>query len=965
MSLTRFSKITIVFIALFFVHVSQINELHAGSKNQKIISKNKYRLANECLKNYNFYKALELYKDLLKESPRNFDVNYKIGLCFLNMATEKEKALAYIQRAIKYTNNQNKLTLSVYFNLAKAHHINYQFEEAIVIYRKLMKALPDHNNKFYKKIKKNVNFAINGKNLMRTPINFSIINLGSVINSSYDEHSPCISADESTIVFTSRRKGTGESLDYDGQYFEDIYISTKTNGIWSPPKGIATLNTINHDASISISADGQKLYIYKADYDPEKQKVDGNIYVSELVGNEWTSPKKLGPNINSKYKESHASISADGRAIYFSSNRPGGYGSMDIYRSYKLPNGKWSKAENLGPEINTENREDSPFIHPDGITLYYSSSGHNSMGGLDVFRSRFINGKWTKARNIGYPINSTETDVCFTPSADGKRAYFASHRKGTLGRQDIFMIQTPDEKGSDLFVLKGKIVSTDGKVVSKSKITIREKGKVIGIYKPNTATGKFLFIIDAGKTYDLEIIAEGYRTLRTQLNIPANYANKENQSIITLLPVQLRTKKENVYPSNVELVDKVASKLVNVPTTKSKVDNSPKKETPKKEITPKKEPKKIPIKKKEPVKTITNSKPKISTPKKQKKLVMTSEDLSKIKKKTPKKETDTGLAFTILLGSFDVSQPEILNKFPGAKETLDSNNKYQYTYKKFRKHKSAVRELEQVRKVKGFKNSTIKMLAKNAFVHEKKGGEIYYTIQLMALKVPIGTEFFDNIDNVKVHKGNDGLTRYTYRKFKSFAEAKKVLKKMIRIGYWDSFIRTVINDQVIYQDAEYNMKQPYTIQVMALRSPQLESYFKKLGKVDTHIDKDGIYRYTYGTYYSKREAQQNLSFVLGKGYSDAFVRPSLPGEKSNPETKKNFENYYTVQVMALKTPISINYFKNLGKGNIIVRKGKDGLTRYTYLYYKKQINAEEQIPNMKKKGYFDAFSRKIKWYKSN
>lgn len=1035
MKLFSLAKTILMVIFSIYIGICSSYSLNASPKKQKIKDKRKYQIAEKFLANGNYSKAASIYKELLDQSSRNADLNFKLGLCYLNIVSEKGKSVSLLEKSIQYTNSKNNVPIDVYYNLAKAYHTNYQFREALKVYKDLQQIISPQNTTFRNEIQREIKMCKNGLDLVKDPVNISIINLGNKINTQYAEHSPGVTADESTMVFTSRRNGTGSKLDVDGQYFEDIYISNKINGSWTQPVGISKLNTIDHDASISISADGQELYIYKAGYLSRKESEGGDIYVSKLQGNEWSEPKKLGPNINSKSKESHISISADGRTIFFSSDRPGGYGGMDVYTVTKLPNGKWGKAKNLGPAINTEYNDDAPFIHPDGKTLYFSSAGHKTMGGLDIFKSINIKGRWTTPVNVGYPINSTDDDIYYTPTPDGKRAYFASYRTGSIGRTDIFLIKTPDADKAGLFVLKGKIVTTNGQPVGGAKITVSKNGKTIGIYTPNTATGKFLFIIDAGKKYDIEIVAEGYRTLRTVLNIPPEFANKENHSVITLLPLTLRTKDESNYPQTIELIDFEESKINQLGSLESSKDSIPddkkfqeseiKKDSIASVVQTAKKPNEIKkdsivstIDSKDQIKidqtnesgelkdsntvredisadkTNTDSKTTIPTKDTVKPKVLptvsTADKLTNQVKadKTTKKEIKSkpiqdkpvqkeslieskaseidaiesgDLAFTLDLGNFNSPRPELFEELDGVIETKGPDNKYHYTYGKFKDYTEASKAQKVIAK-KGFKSPTIKILTNDKLAKEQTGGEIYYTIQIMALKIPIEAEFFDNLDNVKVFVGDDGLTRFTYRKFNSYNKAVKVMNRLIRMGYWDAFIRTVIDDELLYAGLKYSGTSAYTIQVMALRYPKPLTYFKDLGDVSVFVDRTGLYRYTYGSYNSKGDAINDLGTVLKNGYWDAFVRKSLRGERMPANKSIKEENYYTIQVMALKNARTLNYFNNLGKDNLRLYNGKDGLSRYAFQKFSSQAKAKSRLSSVRKKGYLDAFTREIKWY---
>jgi len=982
-----------------FIGIINSHSIFASPKQKKIKSKRQYQIAEKFLDNRNFSKAALIYKELLTESSRNADLNFKLGLCYLNIVSEKEKSVALLEKAIQYTNSKNNVSMDVYFNLAMAYHANYQFKEALKVYKDLLQIISPQNTSFRNEIQRNVQMCKNGIELMKNPVNISIINLGNKINTKFSEHSPGVTADESTMVFTSRRNGTGSKIDSDGQYFEDIYISHLINGIWSEPVGIAKLNTIDHDASISISADGQELYIYKAGFINSRESEGGDIFVSHLKGTEWSEPEKLAPVINSSSKESHITISADNRTIYFSSNRPGGFGGMDVYTVTKLPNGKWGRARNLGPAINTEYNDDAPFIHPDGKTLYFSSAGHKTMGGLDIFKAIKIKGRWTTPVNVGYPINSTDDDTYYTPTPDGKRAYFASYRKGSFGRTDIFLIKTPDEEAVGLFVLKGKVLNSSGDVVINSQITVSKGGQVIGIYKPNTATGKFLFIVDAGKRYDIEIVAEGYRSLRTVLNIPLEFANKENHSVITLLPLTLRTKDEPDYPSTLELIDLEESKLSDIeqlPPSKDSIPENKKFITPKVKKDTISSPEEIKLDsvaatetKKDIISSKTESKVEIIIPEEKVDKIKDPLIIPEVKKNVPTHKSgniviekqpelvkksipnskdsqietlDSGdLAFTLDLGNFNSPRPELFEGLAGVKETIGSDKKYHYTYGKFKDYKKAVKAQKNIIS-KGFKSSKVRILSKDNITKEQTGGETYYTIQIMALKSSVKSEFFDNLDNVQAFPGEDGFTRYTYKKFTSYQEATTEMNRLIRMGYWDAFVRTVINEQLLYSGMKYSEKYVYTIQVMALRFPKSLSYFADLGNVKVFSDLDGLYRYTIGGYENKGEAVSKLGFVLKRGYWDAFVRKSLKGEHVlNFNTNKS-NNFYTIQVMALRNARTLSYFNNLGTDSLMIYKGNDGLSRYAFQKYSSLETAKSRLSSVIKKGYLDAFTRKIKWY---
>jgi outer membrane protein OmpA-like peptidoglycan-associated protein len=282
----------------------------------------------------------------------------------------------------------------------------------------------------------------NGREFISNPQNFSIVNIGREINSEYEDYAPVFSETEDEVVFTTRRRedNLNQNVFDDNKPWEDIFFSTKKDGKWAFAKNIGEpVNTPYHDSNLSLSADGNTLFIFKDDG-------GGDIYFSERTNGVWSPPAPLPGIINSSFEEKSISMSADEKTLYFSSNRPGGYGGLDIYRATKDSKGAWSNVKNLGPKINTEVDDDGPFIDYDGTTLYFSSRGRKGMGGFDVFRATFdpAANEWSEPENLGYPINTPDDDVFFVASKDGKRAYYSSIREDGMGYLDIYVITIPD-----------------------------------------------------------------------------------------------------------------------------------------------------------------------------------------------------------------------------------------------------------------------------------------------------------------------------------------------------------------------------------------------------------------------------------------------------------------------------------------------------------------------------------------
>jgi len=538
------SKMNRLLLLVAVLSLSLPSALHAQRQvDKKAHFKRVYPVANEQLNSGNPQRALKNFLDLLELDPQNAHINYKVGRAYLLINGQKEKAVPYLEKAVSGTSpkakdsyKETKAPLDAFFYLGRAYHLALQFDNAIAAYRKFLEVEKGLTKEKKEEVEWMVQTCLNGKLIVESPISATKENLGENINSIFDEYAAVVDATETTLIFTSRRPNTtGGMIDLDGKYFEDIYVSQKKDGVWGKPVNMGPpINTEGHEASIGLSADGQELYIYRDDLG------DGNIYVSQLKGG-WTEPVRLNDNINSPFRETHATVSSDGQTLYFTSDRSG-FGGMDIFRSRRLPNGEWAVAENLGEVINTPYDEEAPFIHPDGKTLFFSSKGHSSMGGYDIFFSILENGKWSTPMNIGHPMNTADDEYFFVMSADGKRAYFSSSSDDGYGGKDIYLINLNTDREVPLTVYKGEIVPRpSGKRPENVliRVTDNETGELYGLYRPRQDNGRFVLILHPGKNYNIAYEAEGYKYRSEKLFVPENTAYFEINRAIQLNPVVL------------------------------------------------------------------------------------------------------------------------------------------------------------------------------------------------------------------------------------------------------------------------------------------------------------------------------------------------------------------------------------------------------------------------------------------
>jgi outer membrane protein OmpA-like peptidoglycan-associated protein/tetratricopeptide (TPR) repeat protein len=397
-----------------------------------------YRLGMEVFDYAHRKQATDLFLQSVAYNPFNAKAHLMAGRSIM-LTINKEFALPHLLQAFELDNNVDP---DILLYIGEAYHHDMDFENALVFYdryyQQLVRSMDFRKTEKIHLVNRKMFECRNAKIYVANPVNVEIIHLDENINSEWPDYAPAVNEAGDFMIFTTRRPelNTNPSIADDYEYYEEIFYSRKVDGKWQAAKNFGPpINTRFHNASISISPDGKEMFLYS----------DGNggdIYFSLLddKGN-WSVPKSL-IGINSPYLENSASITKDGKTLYFTSNRPGGYGGTDIYSATLDKNNRWGNIVNLGPLVNTEQDEEAVFISANGLHLYFSSNGHAGMGDLDIYRSTIDTntGKWEMPVNLGYPINSVESDIFFALTGDEEFAYMSSVREGSVGEQDIFLV---------------------------------------------------------------------------------------------------------------------------------------------------------------------------------------------------------------------------------------------------------------------------------------------------------------------------------------------------------------------------------------------------------------------------------------------------------------------------------------------------------------------------------------------
>ncbi len=458
------------------------------SENEISYYKAEYLSANN-----KFEKALALYLDLPEKGIDNANIRYKIGITYLNIQGKKDQSIPYLLSASekvtrKYKNGssfkEKKAPEEVFLYLGDAYLKNNEIDKAIQFYKRYKETT--RKNKFQEVIEKRLESCLLAKELRKNPKNISFLKFP-VETADHLNFNPAISHDGNSLIYNSKRKG-----------YIPIYYSTKNNNKWSKPRNISLEVESDGDYLVSsISANGKKIYLINQELD------DDDIFVSKLSKGRWSKAISLGNKVNSIYNETHATSSSNGKYLYIVSDRLGGNGGSDIYRLVSDENGNWGQIKNLGKRINTKNNEATPFLDKTEVNLFFSSQGHNTMGGYDIFSVSLSNdSSLVQIKNVGFPINSTDDDLFFTPGYKDTIGFMS--RTDTINEpgQAIYMLGHFSEKIIQKYKLKVQLVAEESAEIVFSNLIVQIKGESGDLIIPSISPdqyGEFSITLPKGK----------------------------------------------------------------------------------------------------------------------------------------------------------------------------------------------------------------------------------------------------------------------------------------------------------------------------------------------------------------------------------------------------------------------------------------------------------------------------------
>ena len=535
------------------------------------------KTGNKFFEQENYRAAIPFYEKVLAKDPNNAKALFNAGISY--MSYDKEKASDYIYKAQKL---KPKVSKDVEYWLGRVDHLNYNFDEAVAHFQAYNATLKKTDQR-KEELAQLIQHSKNAKVQFNSPKDIFVKNLGPTVNTQYSEHSPVISSDDKLLIYTSRGENvtgaTGsvsdkknKSIAADGEYFEDIFEAKRLDDEnWEKPRSLSgVLNGKGHDASTQLFDNDTKLLMYRNDN-------NGDIFVADKSGGDWTAPKPLDANINSKSYEGDAFISPDGLTLYFATGKYSEDGTLDLYYSTRVAGGDFGPAKSLGGNINTKYDDDSPYLSKDGKTLYFSSRGHNTMGGYDIFKSEYDETarRWGPAQNMGYPINTPDDDSYYRLSPDGSYAYLSSYRIGGYGEKDIYTInyiknanivgKVFSSKDSTT-VIPGVELVFSGAQADKTALSFRDISKADGAYQ---------VAVLSGRTYQVAVSKDGKNIETQEFPVPVstndsttitknfyvNYIDTTSTNILASKNIYFDTDKYKLRPESITRLNEISQIL--------------------------------------------------------------------------------------------------------------------------------------------------------------------------------------------------------------------------------------------------------------------------------------------------------------------------------------------------------------------------------------------------------------------
>ena len=903
-------KILLIFIigsAFSFSIFSQTKEEKKEFK-EKFLEAEYFFLIDE------FEEAAFLYKDLLNSDPDNANLQFLVGAAYLSVPGKKKLSIPYLEKAVQHISpsyregsyKERNAPKECLFALAKAYHVNNDLDLAEEYYNKFKEVMQLRDVAEIEFINKQVKSIELSKNMIKDTVKLIINPL--IENYELEEvsrYNAVYCEDKSMLIYLSDRP-----------FYSAILMTFFMEGQWTKPELIN--NQVQVDGKIrlcSVSFDGKELFISR------KENYNSELFMSEFKNGKWQAAKPLPDNINTIFNETHAMLTKGKNTMYFTSDKPGGYGAMDIYKTNRKEGGEWGIAENLGKPINSTYSEETPFITEDGKTIYFSSMSHATMGGFDIFYStKLPDGKWSYPANLGFPISSNDDDLHYQPINNGLQAVFNGN-SDFFNPNDVAMMSPAEADIKKLVQIKGKVIPTDAGILAadtKVDLVSSSTKEVLATVTPNPETGEYTFDVPAGD-YTINVESVGYDTLRDEVSILPQHSAGE------------LTMESSLIPEDVGSGEYVVAKNLLFGFDSYALSEESKFEL-------------------EKMYKIMSENPEMLL-----ELTGHTDSIGSLEYNL-RLSNNRSKAISNYLISRGISEDRFISKGVGEEGNIAIN-----TLSEGRKYNRQV-ELKLV-------NSGEKKIWLEEYMvpeHLKPEAQKNYYVVL--------ADGSDAIDDLKADFANRDIKLYETGRKHIYA-AGSFSNKRKAIEYLNEAIEVDFPEGRIVNEDEFNyllqpsvpdldkVKGPFTIQLLALRSPIVLDQFIEQDKIRQIQSSDGFYRYISGVYDQYNIAQDSLVKFVLRGYTDSYIIPLSRFDKSLGENEiipENYDFYFTIQFSATKRPAGEDFFRDIEE--IVTNKGKDGYYRYSSGIYLNKLEAEKTLMLIKEKGYKDAFIKKVSRY---
>jgi outer membrane protein OmpA-like peptidoglycan-associated protein len=864
-----------------------------------------------------FRESAFLYSELLKEDPLNANLNFLVGASYLSVPGQKHKSIPYLEKAVQSISpsyregsyKERNAPKESLFAMARAYHIANKIDMATEYYNKYKTVMQIRDVAEIEYINKQIKSIELSKKMIQDTVNVKISSfLGDSEYAERSRYNAVFSEEKKMLLYMSDRP-----------FYSAVMMTFLRNGKWTMPVSIN--HQIQVDGKIrlsSISADGTEMYLSRI------ENYNSELFVSYFKDSIWTKAELLPENINTIFNETHASLSQDKLTLYFTSDKPGGMGAMDIYKVKRKKDGEWGLPENLGKPINSLYSEETPYLTEDGKTLYFSSMSHATMGGFDIFYStRLPNGNWSYPANLGFPISTNDDDLHYHPINNGLQAIYTGSSELFPGT-DLALISPGDQTDNNLIALKGKVVLEDNGIMDSATVVELvnvETREILATTNPDPETGEYSFDVEAGN-YEINIGSTGYDSLKSDVSINPQHLTSE-------INVE-----SNLTPEEVSRGEYVVAKNILFGFDSDALSDEAQFEL-------------------EKMYKIMNDNPEML-------LELTGHTDSKGSAEYNLRLSNRrSKAVRNYLVARGISEDRFISKAVGEASNIAINENPDGTDNaEGRKYNRQV-ELKLV-------NSGDKDIWLEEYMvpeHLKPEGQKKYYVILDDTSVEI-KDLRDDFENESIKLFETGRKHiYAAGEFSNKRNAIEFLNEAIETDFPEGRIVTEDEFEYLLQPSVPDLervKGPFTIQLLALRNAIPIDNFETPEIIRQIRSSDGFYRYLTGIFDIYSEAQDSLvNFVL-KGYTDAFIIPLSRFDKSLGENEiltENYDYYFTIQFVATRKPADNSFFENIPDVQTI--KGADGFYRYSTGIYLNKPEAEKILMQIKSKGYRDAFIKKV------